>query len=169
MGFDEDSAEILKTPEQSKGGLVVKKRKTDDGFKKPSAFGLEKLAEQKRKEREREGDSDRNYRQKRIETPSNTGGVSDKYYERRRDRDRREKERRDYQSSRNRGSRYEDWEEDDRDSSRRDRDRNRDRERRGGRSERSGTRSWETPTPGRTPRESPSPYIRYLLRINREV
>ena len=96
------------------------------------------------------------YRRRRIETPTNTGGVSDKYYERRREKQRREDDRKDYYSSRDskrdreRGSRY-DWENEDDDDRR---DRKKDRR---GTSERG---SWETPTPSRTPRDSP--YIRYL-------
>ncbi|KAJ6222038.1 hypothetical protein RDWZM_000583 [Blomia tropicalis] len=96
-------------------------------FKKPqvSIFGLDKLADKKREEKrsesvERERNerkkgnddnqefkrnekerNDRYYRSKRIETPSNSGGVSDEYRERKRVRDDRYREKYDKYSSKN--------------------------------------------------------------------
>lgn len=103
------------------GGLIIKKKKDDkDVFKKPmvSVLGLQKLAEQKRKDAEKtkkvsrhdsssesssdgedhkkykSKDSNKHYRSYRPETPSNPGGVSEYAKEkikRRRERDKEEK------------------------------------------------------------------------------
>lgn len=63
MKFDEEAPEELKGSDGSqkgglvvKGGLSVKKKSKDseDNFKKPSVFGLDKLADKKREERKRE-------------------------------------------------------------------------------------------------------------------
>lgn len=59
MKFDEDAPEELKGSESSAGGLVVKKKKTDDSsFKKPSLFGLEQRAKEKREEKRAERDKE---------------------------------------------------------------------------------------------------------------
>ncbi|CAL8086623.1 unnamed protein product [Calicophoron daubneyi] len=90
---------------KAQGGLVLNANKCE--FKKPqgSILGLDKLAEKKRAESSR-GESlfskrehvekDRTYRERRVETPSNRGGVSEEFYEsreRRRRRERHEKEK----------------------------------------------------------------------------
>ena len=60
MKFDEDAPEELKGSESTPGGLVVKKKKSDDSsFKKPSLFGLEQRAKEKREEKRAERDKDR--------------------------------------------------------------------------------------------------------------
>lgn len=78
-------------------GLILKKDKHSGKeqhvFKKPSLLGLEKLAKEKR-EQERDKNSshrERNYRPARVETPSYTGGVSDSYKERAKNREERHK------------------------------------------------------------------------------
>lgn len=126
------------------GGLIVKKKQpSDHTFKKPlpSSFGLDKLAEQKRRENSQEpsktryssesrDSKDRRYRSYAEETPTYTGGVDKKAQEklearlkrqrlekldRERDRDRRRNRSRDRDRDRDRDSRYSDK------SSRRDR------------------------------------------------
>lgn len=166
MGTENEPSERLEGSDGSqRGGLVIKKKpKKDDsgdgGFKKPSIYGLEKRAKEKREEQRRESERekmissrDKKYRERRIETPSNTGGVSDKYRERRREREDYERSKRNYVSSRDRDRRDRD---DDRERGSRDNWEDDDDDRR---SRRGSHRSWETPTPGRTPRESPSPYV----------
>lgn len=140
------------------GGLIVSKKKSADHvFKKPhqaqpSVLGLDKLAEQKRRENSQEramqnhppeahnSFKDRRYRTRKEETPTHTGGVDkatkdrldarvkrqtlDKYA-RERDRDRRDMDRHR-----------------DRD---RDRDRYRDRNRAGGSARDSSSRRDRTP------------------------
>nr|AAW24544.1 SJCHGC07348 protein [Schistosoma japonicum] len=85
------------------GGLIMTKSKED--FKQPrqSLFGLDKLAAKKRQESEdldlqfnkRDGlNKERFYRERRVETPSNRGGVSKEYFDsqaRRRERDHNER------------------------------------------------------------------------------
>lgn len=107
---------------ETKGGLIIKKKTPSNEdevvFKKPrvSLLGLDKLAAEKRKEeadkilqdqnkssRDRDRSSrdrdhhrssdDRHFRRPRVETPSNPGGVSDEYKDRRRERDERERDR----------------------------------------------------------------------------
>ena len=166
MGTENEPSDRLEGSDGSqRGGLVIKKKpKKDDsgdgGFKKPSIYGLEKRAKEKREEQRRESERekmissrDKKYRERRIETPSNTGGVSDKYRERRREREDYERSKRNYVSSRDRDRRDRD---DDRERGSRDNWEDDDDDRR---SRRGSHRSWETPTPGRTPRESPSPYV----------
>src|SRR5436190_484990 len=67
------------------GGLIIRKKASDHTFKKPSLLGLEKLAEQKRREQSQEPTSsksnksegkDRRYRSYEEETPTHTGGVN---------------------------------------------------------------------------------------------
>lgn len=83
------------------GGLVIKKKAE---FKKPqgSLLGLDKLAERKRQEnmaidsKQDKINRERTYRERRVETPSNRGGVTKEFLdsrERRRKRERDEKER----------------------------------------------------------------------------
>ena len=168
MGTENEPSERLEgTDGSQRGGLVIKKKPKksgddsgDSGFKKPSIYGLEKRAKEKREEQRRESERekiissrDKKYRERRVETPSNTGGVSDKYRERRREREDYERSKRNYVSSRDRDRRDRD---DDRERGSRDNWEDDDDDRR---SRRGSHRSWETPTPGRTPRESPSPYV----------
>lgn len=168
MGTENEPSERLEGSDGSqRGGLVIKKKAKksgddsgDSGFKKPSIYGLEKRAKEKREEQRRESERekiissrDKKYRERRVETPSNTGGVSDKYRERRREREDYERSKRNYVSSRDRDRRDRD---DDRERGSRDNWEDDDDDRR---SRRGSHRSWETPTPGRTPRESPSPYV----------
>lgn len=67
------------------GGLVIRKKASDHTFKKPSVWGLDKLAERKRREQSQEPtgsrhkrieDRDRKYRSYEEETPTHTGGVN---------------------------------------------------------------------------------------------
>ena len=94
-------------------GLIIKKKSSDHTFKKPqgSVFGLDRLAEKIRKEKEK------NYRSRQEETPTYTGGVDREARERLESRLKRQRltaydEDRDRKRSRNRS---------------RDRDRKRDR------------------------------------------
>ena len=108
------------------GGLTIRKKASDHTFKKPMAsnFGLDKLAEKKRRERSQEpsaspGNSrdrkdasgsrhDRRYRAHEEETPTYTGGVNEeaqKKLERRMKRQRldaQDRKRRDRERSRSR-------------------------------------------------------------------
>ncbi|CAH8544053.1 unnamed protein product [Schistosoma mattheei] len=85
------------------GGLIITKSK--ENFKQPqkSLFGLDKLAAKKRQESEDLNlqfnkrdvtNKERFYRERRVETPSNRGGVSKEYFDsqaRRRERDQKER------------------------------------------------------------------------------
>ncbi|GFT90482.1 pre-mRNA-splicing factor ATP-dependent RNA helicase PRP16 [Nephila pilipes] len=99
------------------GGLIIKKKSTDDGiFKVPapkkSLLGLDVLAEKRRQEKASEDKFSRSrkheevdehhrkkYRSSRDETPTYTGGVSKEYLKRIHGRQKREKERGMYVSS----------------------------------------------------------------------
>nr|XP_039250693.1 pre-mRNA-splicing factor ATP-dependent RNA helicase PRP16-like [Styela clava] len=77
-------------------GLIVKKDKHSSKeqhvFKKPSLLGLDKLADQKyNKEKGATNYHGRNYRPARVETPSYTGGVSDSYKEKAKNREEKRK------------------------------------------------------------------------------
>lgn len=66
------------------GGLILRKKASDHMFKKPSTLGLDKLAEEKRREnserasssRSKHNSRDRKYRLPADETPTHTGGVN---------------------------------------------------------------------------------------------
>ncbi|TPP65967.1 Pre mRNA splicing factor ATP dependent RNA [Fasciola gigantica] len=92
------------TSGDEEGGLITKKEK--NVFKKPQAslLGLDRLAEKKRLEVSQQTlfakreihPSDRYYREKRVETPSNRGGVSREFFEsleRRRERSRQDRQK----------------------------------------------------------------------------
>lgn len=116
MSFDTSNVHRLEGSKNEVGGLFIKKKKSSADseiiFKMPqeSLFNLDKLAAKKREEqkskesshserryesggssrefrRHERDQNDRQYRSKRIETPSNSGGVSDEYRERKRIRD----------------------------------------------------------------------------------
>ena len=125
MSFDFSQVDRLEGSDPNSvtsSGLIKKKKPEDAGdeiiFKKPktSLFGLDKLASEKRKEKEaaessnqhardrrdktdrerhrnRDGDTG-GLRKPRIETPSFTGGVSDDYEKRRREKEDKERDRR---------------------------------------------------------------------------
>lgn len=118
MSFDTSNIHRLEGSGDEVGGLILPKRKANPNsesieFKKPksSQFGLDVLAVKKREEkleaenRSRQSSSEREsrkeaqkeysryYRSRRIETPSNSGGVSDEYRERKRHRDDRDRDR----------------------------------------------------------------------------
>ena len=63
MAVDNEPSDRLEGTSGGKGGLVVKKKpKSDeqkDNFKKPSIYGLEKRAKEKREERSRESERER--------------------------------------------------------------------------------------------------------------
>ena len=63
MAVDHEPVDRLEGTSGGKGGLVVKKKtKSDDqkdNFKKPSIYGLEKRAKEKREERSRESERER--------------------------------------------------------------------------------------------------------------
>lgn len=166
MDMDEDSTvHRLEASGPQTGGLVVKKKDSGTGtFKvpKPSLLGLDRLAAQKRKEREdakrlisfKDSDYDdvaatpssdsvirtpdvssvhklnRQYRETRVETPSHSGGVSEKARNRLAERSEKDKRGVYISSKDKKRSRYDD---DDRDRHRRDRDKDRDRDRNRGR------------------------------------
>ncbi|XP_028392273.1 pre-mRNA-splicing factor ATP-dependent RNA helicase PRP16-like [Dendronephthya gigantea] len=121
MSFDGSSIGRLEGSSNAPGGLTVKKpRDATKGSSRGSLLGLQKLAEEKRKEREFEegkvakkqksdnweddDDDDRtnsgssvkhrHYRSKMVETPSHPGGVSDAYREKKKQRDERDREQR---------------------------------------------------------------------------
>lgn len=126
VGFDGSSVSRLEGSTNTCGGLVVKKSSGKSSSKTAgeSLLGLQKLAEEKRREKEaelesnetktskkarlndweedREEDKDetkrtgrqRHYRSQLVETPSHPGGVSDEYKERNRRRNEREMEQR---------------------------------------------------------------------------
>lgn len=122
MSFDGSSVGRLEGSSNAPGGLIVKKLSSGKGTTKGSSggslLGLQKLAEEKRKEREFEegkvtkkqksdtweDDDDRSnsastakhrhYRSKMVETPSHPGGVSDAYREKKKQRDERDREQR---------------------------------------------------------------------------
>lgn len=171
---DDPSIHRLEGTDSQTGGLVIKKKDTDSTFKipKPSLLGLDRLAAQKRKEREESkrlisfkdseyddvsaspapvsSDSvrtpdlssvhklNRQFREPRDETPSHSGGVSDKARDRLAERSEKDK-RGVYVSSKDQKrssdeddyrNKYDDRRRRDRNRDReRDRDRNRDRDR----------------------------------------
>ena len=99
MSFDNKNTERLEGSDASAvGGLVVKKSSETESvvFKKPrvSLLGLDRLAEEKRKQRHAEElrsledeDFRARFRRPRIETPSRDPGVSRDYQDRKRERD----------------------------------------------------------------------------------
>lgn len=121
MSFDTSNIHRLEgSNDEETGGLILPKKKTNLNseivFQKPkcSQFGLDILAVKKREEQKNDDsrrshrenvdrdfgkNNDRFYRSKRIETPSNSGGVSDEYRERKRNRDDRNREKNDYKYS----------------------------------------------------------------------
>lgn len=115
------------------GGLIITKKPSDHEFKKPqtSIFGLDKLAEQKRRENSLEpnrsnsspaeyhNDKKRRYRNYSEETPTHTGGVNKSAKEKLAARLERQK----LDAKRDKRNRDRDRDE------YRDRDRNRDRDR----------------------------------------
>ena len=122
VGFDGSSVSRLEGSTNTCGGLVVKKSSGKSSSKTTgeSLLGLQKLAEEKRREKEAELESNetktskkarlndweedkdetkrtgrqRHYRSQMVETPSHPGGVSDEYKERNRRRNEREMEQR---------------------------------------------------------------------------
>ena len=78
------------------GGLVVKKQPSSHTFKAPepraSILGLDRLAQEKRRQMQEDEDVRKPYRSRRIDTPSDPGGVSadarDRLDAHRRDKDR---------------------------------------------------------------------------------
>lgn len=162
MEIDDDSSvHRLEASGPQTGGLVVKKKESGaSSFKvpKPSLLGLDRLAAQKRKEREdakrlisfKDSEYDdlsgtpssdsvirtpdvssvhklnRQYRETRVETPSHSGGVSEKARDRLAERSEKDK-RGVYISSKD--QKRERRDDDERDRYRRDRDRDRDRKR----------------------------------------
>ena len=119
MSFDGSNVSRLEGSSGAPGGLIVRKSGNDTpkASSGSSLLGLQKLAEEKRKEREYEDgkvtkkqkrntweddDGDdrtssakhRHYRLKMVETPSHPGGVSDVYKEKKRRRDERDREQR---------------------------------------------------------------------------
>lgn len=140
MGDNSDMYRLEGSDGTETGGLIITKKKpSDHTFKKPlpSSLGLDKLAEQKRRENSQEPSkpssrdtTDRRYRKYSEETPTHTGGVDKsakekldsrlkrqrlEKLEKERDRDRRRDRDRDRGRDRDRDSRYSDK------SSRRDR------------------------------------------------
>jgi len=119
--MDEKNVYVLEGSNEKRGGLFVKEKKKenseDDGFKKPntsSMFGLDKLAAQRRKEKEIDIDSkkrkyeenkqekDKKYRKNLEETPTYTGGVSYEAQRRAQDRHDRYRDKGVYASSKDR-------------------------------------------------------------------
>lgn len=119
VGFDGSSISRLEGSSDAPGGLIVRKtseKNTSKSSTGGSLLGLQKLAEEKRKEREFELEKltkkqksinweepedertssakHRHYRPKMVETPSHPGGVSDEYKEKKKRRDEREREQR---------------------------------------------------------------------------
>lgn len=163
MEIDDDSSvHRLEASGPQTGGLVVKKKESNAGtFKvpKPSLLGLDRLAAQKRREREdakrlisfKDSEYDdvaatpssdsairtpdvssvhklnRQYRETHVETPSHSGGVSEKARDRLAERSEKDKRGVYISSKDKKRSRHDD---DDRDQNRRDRDRDRYRDRR---------------------------------------
>ncbi len=93
---------------ETKGGLIIRKKKTDDEEPKTprsSLLGLDRLAAQREKEKEKGNEAFRrpssseekkkHWRTKHAETPSYSGGVSREAMERRRDREEKRRQRRD--------------------------------------------------------------------------
>lgn len=162
MEIDDDSTvHRLEASGPQTGGLVVKKKDSSAGTFKvptPSLLGLDRLAAQKRKERDdakrlisfKDSEYDdvsatpssdsavrtpdvssvhtlnRQYRETRVETPSHSGGVSEKARNRLAERSEKEKRGVYISSKDQRRNRRDD---DDRNWHRRDRDRERDRDR----------------------------------------
>lgn len=123
VGFDDSSVSRLEGSSNTCGGLVVKKSSGKSSSKTTggeSLLGLQKLAEEKRRQKEADLESNetkiskkarlndweedkveterpgqqRHYRSQMVETPSHPGGVSDEYKERNRRRNEREREQR---------------------------------------------------------------------------
>ena len=64
MAVDTEPSDRLEGTSGGRGGLVIKKKpksdeKEKDTFKKPSIYGLEKRAKEKREERSRESERER--------------------------------------------------------------------------------------------------------------
>ncbi|CAD7090916.1 unnamed protein product [Hermetia illucens] len=201
--MDEDpSIHRLEGSSSTSGGLVVKKDKNDSTFKvpKPSLLGLDKLAAQRRKEREdakrlisfrdtefddKEGSStprpagdvtfkkpdlesfhklSRQLREPKPETPSHTGGVSDKARDRMSHHLQKDREKGVYASSKDRKRSHADDKRPsrDRERDRRDRDshrhrRDRDRERHRDRGRDRSSREPDSSRSARTPRFKDEP------------
>ncbi len=170
--MSDDNIHRLEGSGEVKGGLVIRKKKAEDGFKAPKAslLGLDKLAALKEKERKEieedlsaakrfksveKKDESRRYREQYEETPTYTGGVHSGALEKRRERDRKDRDKGIVVTSK------EDRKDRDSSSSSRDRhrfggrDRDRDRDRRhrhdhgssSSRSSRDRERDWEMETP----------------------
>ena len=96
IALGEECDRLEGTSGNEKGGLMIMKKSNNEGeqhlFKKPmmsSLLGLDKLAEEKRKQ-----DAQKKlYRNRKDETPSYTGGVSDEYLRREKVRKEKEKDR----------------------------------------------------------------------------
>ena len=138
LSFGDESERLEGTPRNERGGLVIMNKNNEVGqhvFKKPttiSLLGLDRLAEEKRKQ-----DAQKKlYRDRKDETPSHTGGVSDEYLRREKERKEKERERKHVQDYNKRSSRPS--------------ENKRPRERSGEDSERaskSSRRGWEDETP----------------------
>nr|CAH8854162.1 unnamed protein product [Trichobilharzia regenti] len=145
------------------GGLILSKSK--EVFRQPrqSLFGLDKLAAKKRQEAEnnephfnkRDGtNKERFYRERRVETPSNRGGVSKEYFDsqaRKRERDHKERVKTGLVSTTSR--KFDNSYSDSRKSSNHSRHET-DREKESLSTRRRREEEWEDETPSRSARES---------------
>uniref|UniRef100_A0A670INN1 Pre-mRNA-splicing factor ATP-dependent RNA helicase PRP16 n=1 Tax=Podarcis muralis TaxID=64176 RepID=A0A670INN1_PODMU len=159
-------------PETQVGGLLIKKKSAAEEqhvFKIPaprtSLLGLDLLAAQKRREREEKDNGaedrkssrkdspllslSRHYRSARVETPSHTGGVSEEFWERSRQRERERREHGVYASSKEEKERKRDH------GREREHDRKRDREASSERS--SSSRKNEPESPRNRPKDAATP------------